>query len=1571
MKKLFTTILLFLFFQNVFSQNCNLEFGYTRSGSSQRFTWDEYLNSCRGDSIILRADLISDANYQWYLNGNEIKGATQNNYVIKDVEGVYRIKVSKGNCSGSKAISIKYVDNINPSFSGLNILNDAIFCDKNYGSFFYISTVVSGNIKYQWQKEGVDIQGAQNSSYYISENGNYSARVMQGSCNSSTLPLEITSSNNLSANIRVFNDVYSKDTLKVCKGIPILLSLDHSTDSDLKLFKDNKLLNWKSGETLTESGVYHFEARKGDCNIKTKKLTLIFGDSMSPFTIEQSANNLALSHSPCIYNNLNIPSLTIFRMMSPSNEFTFEWKKNGITHSVYSGTPSLIINNPGNYSVVAKRGTCQMESEILEVKEIKPLMKKLSHDDLSNRIEICAGSTKTIYVIPYTFNDFQGGLYKDGKLLSSKPYTSTYFFNYSITEPGKYYTIYSNGSCTQYSDTLEITVKGRKTAPITLDKSQCQNGVFNLSVPNEDGLKYAWKKDGNLIPNLNTANITVKESGSYSAVINQDYCSVGSEEVIVGVKIQANPFSCEGQTLQLNSGKSNSYEWKGPSGFTSNLQNPSINKLSVVNQGMYFLKATDEKNCTFKDSIFIKTNPAPVFTVEVPRIICEGKILTITARTLNNSSVYYSFTSPDNEVINGNNISLVRDNATQQMAGVYKITATDPTTKCSTTATTQININSASDCPSITIGDLSSTKICYDSEIDIPFTTSGVFAPNTIFTVNNVDNQGRLIPLGSGTKSPIKIRISGYYRLVITSNDKNVITSPSIYVNPTYVYFPNINYTTLSACSGKSVSLKVENSPYYKYDKIQWKLNEKIIEGATSFDYSATESGTYSVDVSQNGCTLSPERRQNVKVNIGKLGKPYLYAKDYPYVCDGFSVDLVSSYYPNDAYLQWNLDGKPLDKMNASTLNASKKGFYSLTIKQGTCETTSDSLQVIIGDVLPNRIVGYGGYSSEYDPTSVEVCKGTTYSLFYQPYFDRGYFPDSIARSKGLELQWQKDGVDIPKSDSISFKVAIDGNYRLKIKQGTCVAYSKSVRIKFGNKVKLRLYGDSNFSSSSDYKNLAACEKDSIHLYFYGTNFDSYYNFPSKVLNSDKPIKELPKGNTSFYASVSGNYWVSQNYPIKGTNDFCVASSDTINIKIGGNKIEKVVPEVTSCLDSVILYTPNIVNSKYKWKFNNSYLTSDTTQTLKVNQTGTYQWEVNTPNCQIVSKPFNVNFGKLEATIEGPDSKQFCYGDVISLYSNIKSNAYFYDSNGELVSSPTFQWKKDGVNYSQKQYLNNIVDGTYTLTINQKNCSITTAPITVEFNKIPRLISPKDSTSICPNGGFMELESVSNPKYSYAWIRDNKTLANQTKSSLKASETGIYQAQIESEGCATLTYPVKVYQDNKPPTAFISNSGENIPNDSTRIKIDLTSSAPWTIQLTNSQSFIVNKTPFEFAVKPTQTTVYELASVKNTCGNGTVSGKVEAKVIILGNEEIEGAKISLFPVPTQNNCQLTIEMISPEKLEWYLFTNDGKLLSKDEKSGFEQVLSHKIDLEPFPNGKYLLKIIVGKKVVTREIVKLN
>lgn len=1573
MKKVFTLSFFFLFIQNIFSQNCNLEFGVNNDFDNRRAINNYNLSFCEGIPITLIADAIPNATYQWFFDDKEIADATKSIYAIKNGSGKYTVRAIAGTCTYTRTIIITFTKYLQ-TFA--NNEKTQIICEKNGWVDLYGHLFGDENLSYQWQRDKVDIDGAVSISYRANKAGVYTVRMSQGACSTTTSPVEVKTSNLKTNQIIVGDVTYTKDTtLEFCAGIPIRMVTNYGNIdyTDFKVFKDDKPFSFRNGDKISESGKYRIELKKGDCQLVTPTIDVKFGKTLPKFSIGKW---IPTAFDECGKKILYFANSNVISASTNSN-LVIEWRKDGVKQIEQPIGYLFTATKTGTYTALLKNGECQRESEKFEIKsfnsELVPL--RASHFE-GKKVETCSGQSLTLNLVLFGKKQFE--IYRDG----NKIYTTERSIDYKITESGKYYAISKDGDlCTQYSDTLEVIIKGRKTAPITLDNSQCQNGIFNLSVPQEVGLSYSWKKDGKVIPNVNTAKITVKEMGSYSAVINQDFCSVASSEIIIGAKILANPVSCEGQTLQLNTEKNTSYAWTGPNGFTSSLQNPSISKLSAINQGMYFLKVTNDQNCTFKDSIVIKISSAPAFTVQVPEIICLGKSFTITAKTLNNASAFYNFTSPDNAGF-GNEGIWTRNNATQQMAGIYKITATDYATKCSTTATTQININSASDCPSITIGDLSTTKLCYNAETDIPFTTSGVFAPNTIFTVNYIDYQGKLIPLATGTKSPIKVRMTSNYRLIITANDRNISSSPSNYLNLTYVNSPYITYTNRSACTGYSVALKVDTSAYYRYDKIQWRLNEKIIEGATSVNYAATQSGAYSVDVTQNGCTTNSNReRVEVIVTIGKLEKPYIFSETSLYACDGFSVDLASGNYPKDASFQWNLEGKPIEKMTTSTLKATKKGGYSLTVKQGTCEVTSDTTQVFIGDIIQNQIVGFSKEGIFYNTSNpINLCKGTLLNLYYdyRPYaykeylYYTKYIQDSISRSQGFRVQWQKNGVDVDKADSLAYKVQEEGLYRLKVSQGNCVAYSKPVQVKFTNKIKLQLSNYSNSAYSTDDKNVFACSADSVQLYFYGNNSEQHYSYPTKVFNDNKVVKELSIQNTNFYASTSGNYWVTQTYPIKNSEEVCIATSDTLNVKIGGTKIEALIQNMTSCLDTINVYSYYQGNAKYRWKFNDTYLPRDTTSSIKIYQSGTYQWEVNTKTCQFISKPFTVTMGKLEATLESPYKTVPCYGEVFTLYPQIKSYTYAYDSKTQKqIDPPTFQWKKDGVDFSRVNYLENIPKGTYSLTIKQKNCSVTTNPITIDYIKIPREVSPKDSTFICPNGGFMELASAANSSYNYSWTKDKKVVPNQIKSSIKATETGIYQAQIESGECATMTYPVKVSQKNTPPTALISSTKDNNTGDSTRIKIDLTSSAPWTIKLTNNQTFTAEKTPYEFNVKPTQTTIYELASVKNTCGDGTVSGKVEVKITVLGNEEIEGAKINLFPVPTQSNCQLTVEMALPEKLEWQLFSSNGKLLSKAEKTKIIPFFSQNIDLESLPSGTYLLKIIVGNKIATRKIIKQN
>ncbi|UUF14411.1 MULTISPECIES: T9SS type B sorting domain-containing protein [Flavobacterium] len=106
--------------------------------------------------------------------------------------------------------------------------------------------------------------------------------------------------------------------------------------------------------------------------------------------------------------------------------------------------------------------------------------------------------------------------------------------------------------------------------------------------------------------------------------------------------INANPSSnspvCIGGTLNLNADSGYNYAWTGPNGFTSNLQNPTINNVSNANKGTYKLVASDDCGCqkNYDIEVIIGDILAPVPDITNLPIItgdCHTTVTTIPTAT--------------------------------------------------------------------------------------------------------------------------------------------------------------------------------------------------------------------------------------------------------------------------------------------------------------------------------------------------------------------------------------------------------------------------------------------------------------------------------------------------------------------------------------------------------------------------------------------------------------------------------------------------------------------------------------------------------------------------------------------------------------------------------------------------------------------------------------------------------------------------------------------------------------------------------------------------------------------------
>ena len=66
-----------------------------------------------------------------------------------------------------------------------------------------------------------------------------------------------------------------------------------------------------------------------------------------------------------------------------------------------------------------------------------------------------------------------------------------------------------------------------------------------------------------------------------------------------------------------------SYNWYGPAGFTSNIQNPIIENVNLSNQGEYFLEISINDDCAFTSSMILTAYSNPQTVSVTPLIVCD------------------------------------------------------------------------------------------------------------------------------------------------------------------------------------------------------------------------------------------------------------------------------------------------------------------------------------------------------------------------------------------------------------------------------------------------------------------------------------------------------------------------------------------------------------------------------------------------------------------------------------------------------------------------------------------------------------------------------------------------------------------------------------------------------------------------------------------------------------------------------------------------------------------------------------------------------------------------------------
>ncbi|MFN3754560.1 gliding motility-associated C-terminal domain-containing protein [Flavobacterium sp.] len=361
--------------------------------------------------------------------------------------------------------------------------------------------------------------------------------------------------------------------------------------------------------------------------------------------------------------------------------------RNGASFVVENGNSNIFTGlQPATYNFQVEDACGNFLNSAFEILSPNPLT--ISANEIN-----CDGENLTLSAPNFSF--FQYEWWKDNNttnILSTTSSLSFAPFNSAVNN-GTYHVriTYANNQNSCLNQVLSYTVTVTNVPPdagiggsFTYCGRQGSIDLFTLlqGTFDTDGIWDEMTSSGALTNNIwDSSNVAF---GSYEFRYHVDGSCNFFEEAFINITINEIPtiptasaasVICEGGNLQLyatNVPNAN-YQWTGPNGFTSTVQNPIFNTISPSINGTYTVTASQNNCQSGSSSVDVMVNALPEF--ELNQNCIEGEYV-VTATPVNNSfdplTANYTWTGPNSFTSAQNPIVITRGEI-----GIYNLTVTD------------------------------------------------------------------------------------------------------------------------------------------------------------------------------------------------------------------------------------------------------------------------------------------------------------------------------------------------------------------------------------------------------------------------------------------------------------------------------------------------------------------------------------------------------------------------------------------------------------------------------------------------------------------------------------------------------------------------------------------------------------------------------------------------------------------------------------------------------------------------------------------------------------------------------
>jgi hypothetical protein len=853
---------------------------------------------CQGNNVVLSSNVVSGLTYQWKNNSLDLPGETISNY-IASTSGLYSLAVS--NIYGCSATSPSTIVTVNPVPNAtVSVSGQTTFC---LGGDVVLSVSSSAVETYQWQNNGIDINGSNFNSYIATSSGSYSIIINNTyGCTSSSIPINVTVSTYPNASID------NQGISSICQGGSVLLSANSGPGLTYL---------WSNGVTTasylaTSAGSYLLTVTNSSGCSTTSFPTVItlnlINATIYPTSVSmntgyvkstgsKTSGSMLISLSSTYGRGWVKFPLTSIPLGSVINDVTIKFYTFGGTSSTSSNTIRGFTGDPVTmtgstlYSTIGSGTTYNTSTWTIGTSTTPSLNTKV----LSSAVAYVQSQLATGYV---NFG-FVGG---NTNLQSIYGYNNTTF-----------------------SVRLEISyIPPAPSAAITSTNNTifCQGNSVTLNANTGTGLSYQWKNNGINVFGTNPS-YSALSSGNYTVqVSNASGCSAISNPITVivnplPVASLSNSGSltfCQGGSVILNANIDSglTYQWKKNGVIISGITTSSY---LATTSGSYTVVITNSFGCSATSSalnVTVNTLPNPVITLSGPATFCQGDTVSLSIDPTNNS--YFQW------IKNGVNLAgATNNNFVATSSGQYSVFVTNINGCTSLSPSINILVNPL---PSINLNYITPTQICQGNSFLITANSSSV---NYQWYKNNVSIAG-------ATLSSYTANQQGNYYVKVTSTVngcKNYSNTVNLIVNP----LPTLSITgDTMICNGQSTILTANSN-----GNITWNGNQN----QSAVQVQPTSTTTYTVSaLSSNNC----QSQEQITVYVGEPTDTNLFISSYgPLVFNGlmYSSSGVFTQTLNNIYgcdslitLNLNIEVNGVDETDLSKIvifpNPNRTGEFTL-----------------------------------------------------------------------------------------------------------------------------------------------------------------------------------------------------------------------------------------------------------------------------------------------------------------------------------------------------------------------------------------------------------------------------------------------------------------------------------------------------------------------------------------------------------------------------------------------------------------------------------------------------------------